>query len=71
MKSKLTVKYLTSHIIQVFGIVLVWRGIWHLFDEIDKIYFGGSHIFTAIVGIIIGIVILYVPDHNLKELEQH
>lgn len=54
----------------VVGIVLVWRGIWYVLDEVDKYLFGGSHAWTASIGIIIGLVILYIPDKNLKEIEK-
>ena len=50
------------------SIILIWRGIWYLLDLVDSQFFGGSHIFTAIGGIILGILILYLPDHNLDEL---
>ncbi|MDD4290141.1 MAG: hypothetical protein PHH83_02585 [Patescibacteria group bacterium] len=69
-KSKLTVKYLGGHILTVIGLVLVWRGIWYLLDGIDKIFFDGSHGWSTIVGIIIGILILYLPDKDLKEIEK-
>jgi len=54
----------------IAGIVLIWRGIWYVLDEIDKALFGGSHIFTALGGIVLGLLILYLPDKNLKELER-
>jgi hypothetical protein len=52
----------------VIGIVLVWRGIWYILDWIDKVVFGGSRIITTVAGLIFGLVILYIPDHDLKEL---
>ena len=54
----------------VIGIVLIWRGIWIVLDIIDRVAFGSSHIFTALGGIVAGIIILYVPDRDLKELER-
>ncbi len=54
----------------VVGIVLVWRGIWYLLDKMDVYLFGGSHIWTAIGGIIIGLLILYLPDKDLKEISK-
>ena len=54
----------------VIGLVLIWRGIWFLLDSIDATLSGGSHEFTALGGIIIGLLILYLPDHDLKELEK-
>lgn len=32
--------------------------------------FGGSHAWTALGGIIIGFLILYLPDKDLKEIEK-
>jgi len=54
----------------VVGLVLIWRGIWYILDGIDLYFFGGSHFFTAIAGIAIGLLILYLPDKDLKELEK-
>ena len=59
------------HIVMVVvAIVLVWRGIWYMLDEIDKVLFGGSHFWTALVGMVIGLIMLYVPDKDLKEIEK-
>lgn len=54
----------------VVGIVLVWRGIWYVLDIIDKTFFDGGHLATAIAGVIVGLVILYWPDKDLKELDK-
>jgi len=53
----------------VIGLVLIWRGAWLVLDSIDKMFFGGDHIITALGGIVAGLLILYLPDHDLKELE--
>ncbi len=34
MAKKLTLNYLTSTVTVVVGIVLVWRGIWYVLDEL-------------------------------------
>lgn len=70
VKNKLTLNYLVKNISIVVGLVLIWRGIWYVLDDIDKLFFGGSHLGTALVGIIIGLVILYLPDKDLKEIEK-
>ena len=54
----------------VVGLVLIWRGIWYALDWIDKLFFDGGHIVSTILGIIIGVLILYIPDHDLKELRK-
>ena len=69
-KHKITLGYLAKNISIVIGLVLIWRGIWYTLDAIDKWLFGGSHSWTAVAGIIVGLVILYSPDHDLKEIEK-
>lgn len=66
----LTVKYLAKNISIAIGLVLIWRGIWFILDELDVLFFGGSHLWTALVGIVIGLIILYYPDKDLKEIEK-
>ena len=67
---KLTLNYLAKNISIVVGIVLIWRGIWYVLDGLDQWLFGGSHVWTAVGGIIIGLLILYIPDKDLKEIEK-
>lgn len=69
-KDKLTIGYLAKNITIVVGLVLVWRGIWNLLDEVDAVFFGNNHFWTALGGIVIGLIILYVPDKDLKEIEK-
>jgi hypothetical protein len=54
----------------VVGLVLIWRGIWHILDVIENVYFGGELFWTSIIGIMIGGLLLYLPDHNLREIEK-
>ncbi len=61
-------RYFASNIAVVIGVVLVWRGIWILLDALDRWLLGGNHILSAIGGIIAGLLILYLPDRDLKEL---
>ncbi len=70
MLKKITWKYLTKNISIVVGLVLIWRGIWYVLDGLDKWLFNGSHTWTALSGIIIGLIILYLPDKDLKEIEK-
>ncbi|MFA5020606.1 MAG: hypothetical protein WC517_00915 [Patescibacteria group bacterium] len=67
-KHKLTLQYLAKNISIVIGLVLIWRGIWYVLDGIDQWLFGGSHAWTALIGIIAGLIILYLPDKDLKEI---
>lgn len=70
MPPRLTPRRLIHILSIIVGVVLVWRGVWYVLDEIDKLFFGGSHAWTALIGIIVGLVILYLPDHDLKEIEK-
>ena len=70
MKKKNLFMYFFKDLSLVVGLVLIWRGIWYTLDAIDKWVFGSSHIFTAILGIIAGLLILYLPDKDLKEIEK-
>lgn len=69
-KNKLTIKYLAKNISVVIGLVLIWRGIWYVLDGLDALVLGGSHIWTAFGGVVIGLIILYLPDKDLKEIEK-
>jgi len=61
---------LAKNISIVIGLVLIWRGIWYVLDGLAKWIFGGSHFWTALVGIIIGLIILYLPNEDLKKIEK-
>jgi len=65
-----TIRYFAKNIFVVIGLVLIWRGIWYVMDEIDVLLFQGAHIFTAVAGIVVGLAILYLPDKDLKEIEK-
>ncbi|MCA9358793.1 DUF308 domain-containing protein [Candidatus Kaiserbacteria bacterium] len=63
-------KYFVRTLSIVIGLVMVWRGVWHMLDAIEAKYFGGELFWTGLVGIIIGVVLLYAPDRDLKEIEK-
>ena len=69
-KHKPTLLYFTREISIVLGLVLMWRGTWYILDGLDLLLFKGSHIWTAAGGIFIGLLILYLPDSDLKEIEK-
>lgn len=69
-KKKLTVGRFLRIFSVVLGLVLIWRGIWYALDGLDMMIFGGGHAWTALGGIILGFFILWVPDHDLKEIEK-
>lgn len=52
----------------VLGVVLVWRGIWYGLDLLDREYLGNNHVWSTLGGIVLGLLILYLPDKDLDEL---
>ncbi len=67
---KLTLQYLAKNIFTAVGLVMIWRGVWYVLDGLDILFFKGSHAWSAVLGIIIGLIILYLPDKDLKEIEK-
>lgn len=65
-----SLRYFSKNIIIVISLVMVWRGIWYILDEFDIRFLGGDHAFTAVSGIVLGILLLWLPDHDLKEIEK-
>ncbi|MEK7631058.1 MAG: hypothetical protein AAB417_03465 [Patescibacteria group bacterium] len=70
MRNTLTLRYFAHNLSIVVGLVLIWRGVWYVLDELDILFFGGGHAYTAIGGIILGLLILYLPDRDLKEIQK-
>ncbi len=70
MKHKLTISYLASNLSTVIGLVLIWRGIWHILDAVDMYLLSGDTLITAAGGIVLGLLILYLPDKDLKEIQK-
>lgn len=70
MRNHDSLKYFAKNISIAIGIILIWRGVWVLLDLLDQVLFGGDHIVTAVSGIIVGVIILYLPDKNLNALER-
>ena len=66
----LSVSYFGRNLATVIGLVLIWRGIWEILDKIDLTFFQGDYLWTAVGGVAIGFIILYLPDHDLKEIQQ-
>lgn len=49
----------------ITGIILVWRGLWNL---IDMYAFPNHPILSNVIGILVGLILLYLPDENLEKL---
>lgn len=64
------IAYFAKNLGIVVGLVIIWRGIWHILDWVDVTVFDGNGLWTAVGGIIVGFAILYIPDKDLKELEK-
>jgi len=64
------ISYFSKNIGVVVGLVLIWRGVWYVLDGIDVYLFNGSHILTAVGGIVLGLLVLYLPDGDLKEIQK-
>ena len=62
--------YFAKNFMIAVGIILIWRGIWHGLDQIDILFFGGNTLVTSLGGIVAGLLILYLPDKDLDELER-
>lgn len=70
IKKQETLRQLGRDMSIVVGVVLVWRGIWYVLDGFDRVFFGGSHAILALGGILLGLLILYLPDRDLKEFKE-
>lgn len=69
-KSKNIINYLAKNVLIVIALVMVWRGVWYVLDGFDYLLFGEYNAWTGLIGIVIGLIILYIPDHDLKEIEK-
>jgi len=65
-----TIAYFAKNFGIVMSLVLIWRGVWYVLDTFDILFFAGNHMFSAVGGIIIGLLLLYLPDKDLKEIEK-
>ncbi|MDP3764578.1 MAG: hypothetical protein Q8Q95_03070 [bacterium] len=69
-KNRSIISYFARNLSIVIGLVLIWRGVWYVLDEIDIMFADGNHAISAIGGIILGLIILYVPDKDLNEISK-
>ncbi len=68
-RKRITIGTIVLNLSSVLGLVMIWRGLWYILDAIDAVLFG-THIWSALGGIVVGLVILYLPDKDLKEIEK-
>ncbi|MEK7564844.1 MAG: hypothetical protein AAB501_01235 [Patescibacteria group bacterium] len=69
-KHKNIISYFARNLSIVIGLVLIWRGVWYVLDEIDIMFADGNHAISAIGGIILGLIVLYAPDKDLNEISK-
>ncbi len=62
--------YFIRNINVVIGLVLVWRGVWHGLDILETMIGIDHTLLAAGIGFVIGLILLYAPDHDLKELQK-
>ncbi len=63
-------RYFVKTISIVVGLVMIWRGVWYVLDQIDIILFGSYNHWTGLLGMVLGLALLYIPDRDLKEIEK-
>jgi hypothetical protein len=64
------IRYFIKTLSIVFGLVMIWRGVWYVLDDLDTFLFGGYNSLTGLLGIALGTLLLYLPDRDLKEIEK-
>ena len=64
------IAYLAKNLLIVVGLVLIWRGIWYVLDALDFVFLAGNHFISGVLGIILGLLLLYLPDKDLKEISK-
>lgn len=69
-KKRASASYFAKNLAVVIGLVLIWRGVWYVLDWIDYAFLNGDHRWLAVGGIVLGLVVLYLPDHDLKEIQK-
>ncbi|MEK7629440.1 MAG: hypothetical protein AAB394_02840 [Patescibacteria group bacterium] len=69
-KNRNIISYFARNLSIVIGLVLIWRGVWYVLDEIDIMFADGNHAISAIGGIILGLIVLYAPDKDLNEISK-
>ncbi len=52
----------------VTGVVLIWSGIGIALEYVQQLFFVGHELLLALGALILGILILYLPDRDLDEL---
>ncbi len=64
------IRYFIKTLSIVIGLVMIWRGVWYVLDAVDVWLFGEYNYLTGLIGIVLGVLLLYLPDRDLKEIEK-
>jgi hypothetical protein len=62
------IKLLRESIMMIIGAILIWRGVWILLDMFDNRFFGGTHVWSSVAGILIGVILVYFADRDLEDV---
>ncbi|OHA59831.1 MAG: hypothetical protein A2589_03270 [Candidatus Vogelbacteria bacterium RIFOXYD1_FULL_46_19] len=63
-------RYFARNLLVVIGLVSVWRGVWYVLDAFDIVALKGNHFLGGLIGIALGLLLLYLPDKDLKEIQK-
>ncbi len=63
-------RYLLERFATVVGVVLVWRGVWIMFDLFDQAIFGGISAKTALLSVALGLLFLYLPRKDFRSIDK-
>jgi hypothetical protein len=69
-KNRKDIWYFIKTLSIVVGLVMIWRGVWYVLDQVDVLLFGIYNHWTGLLGIVLGLLLLYLPDRDLKEIEK-
>jgi hypothetical protein len=64
-KSFISRNHFFGIILILCAVILVWRGVWNL---LDTYFFPDYPLLSNVLGILVGLILLYFPDEDLKEL---
>lgn len=61
-------KAIRESLLLIIGAILIWRGVWILLDLFDMKFLGGGHVWSALIGIVIGVAIVLLADRDLEDV---
>ncbi|MDD3793614.1 MAG: hypothetical protein PHI37_02290 [Candidatus Gracilibacteria bacterium] len=64
-KNKKTLIYNIRVFLLLLAVVVIWRGIWNIFD---RYFFPDYFVLSNLLSIVIGLVIIFINDYELEDL---